>query len=77
MTGPGQITRGWMPCSCAGVRAAGKLGHLWVKCRGCEADGRRRFYYEPVHVVEQSVPNSGVQPSEPHIHPPVSGGGGG
>jgi hypothetical protein len=57
LRGHGTVTRGWMPCGCSEVARAREKrrqgwGHLWIKCRGCEAEGRRTFYYEPPHVAE-------------------------
>ncbi len=46
-------TIGWTPCICPAAREADEhgrgLGHLWVRCGTCAAEGRDTVLYEPPH----------------------------
>ena len=44
--GPGQVTRGWMPCGCRAAQE-NNYGHLYIVCHRCEQEGRREFVFVP------------------------------
>lgn len=51
---PGRIQVSWQPCLCSEAKAAAErgrgMGHLLLRCRACDDEGRDTTYREPPHV---------------------------